>query len=59
MYYAFIDFEKYFDELERSFIFEKLVNTRADSKFIKGIQCMYSTVKAVVRYNERVSHLLK
>lgn len=55
LYVAMVDFEKCFDKLERTFIFQKLIQQNVSSKFVRAIQGMYSCVKAAVRYKKQMS----
>ena len=55
LYAAFIDFEKCFDKLERSYIFYKLIQENVSSKFVKAIESMYSCVTAQIRYKNKLS----
>lgn len=55
LYVAYVDFEKCFDKLERSYIFHKLIQEKVSSKFVNAIQSMYSSVKAAVNYNKQLS----
>ena len=55
LYCAFVDFEKCFDKLERSFIFQKLIQQNVSSKFVQAIKSMYNSVKACVKYMSKLS----
>jgi hypothetical protein len=57
LYCAFLDYEKCFDKLDRSFLFQKLLQQNVSSKLVKAIQSMYSVVKTCVRFNANLSHV--
>jgi hypothetical protein len=59
LYSAFVDFEKCFDKLERSYIFIKLSQEKVSSRFVKAIQSMYMSVKAAIKYKNSVSNFFE
>ena len=50
LYCAFIDFEKCFDKIDRSLLFQKLLREGVSTKLTKAFKSMYETVKACIRY---------
>lgn len=50
LYCVFIDYEKCFDKVDRSFLWQKLLVENVSSRLVKAIKSMYNTVKLCVRY---------
>ena len=55
LYCVFIDYEKAFDKIDRSFLWQKLSKEQVSSKFVNALQSMYSLVKSCVRYRSSTS----
>ena len=51
LYCVFIDYEKAFDKINRSFLWQKLLAENVSSKFVEALRSMYSVVKSCVRYS--------
>ena len=56
LYCVFIDYEKIFDKIDRSHLWQKLLTENVSCKLIKAIRSMYATVKLCVKYNNTFSH---
>ena len=54
LYCAFLDLEKAFDKINRSFLWQKLIKQSISSKLVKALKSMYIVVKSCVRPNSRV-----
>ena len=55
LYCVFIDYEKCFDKIDRSHLWQKLVAENVSSKLVKAIRSMYLTVKLCVKHNNTFS----
>ena len=55
LYCCFIDYQKAFDLVNRSFLWQKLIRDGCSIRMIKALQSMYNSVKACVRYNNKCS----
>ena len=55
LYAAFIDFTKAFDYIVRENLWLKLIKTGVRGKLLNVIKSMYTSVKAMVRYNNQLS----
>ena len=55
LYCVFIDFEKCFDKIDRSYLWLKLLSEHVSCKLVKAIKSMYSTVKLCIRYKNTFS----
>ena len=55
LYCVFIDYEKCFDKVDRSFLWQKLLSENVSCKLVKAIKSMYNTVKLCVRYKSSFS----
>lgn len=55
LYCCFVDFEKCFDTLNRTYIFQKLINENVSTKFVNAVRSMYNSVIAAVRYKKSTS----
>ena len=55
LYCVFIDYEKAFDKIDRSFLWQKLLTEQVSSKFVNAWQSMYSVVKSCIRYRSSTS----
>ena len=51
----FIDYEKCFDKIDRTFLSQKLISEKVSCKLVNAIRSMYITVKSCVRYNSSYS----
>ena len=51
----FIDYEKAFDKVDRSFLWQKLILEKVSSKLVKTLNAMYSVVKSCVRHRSAYS----
>ena len=54
-HYAFIDYSKAFDLIDRDLLYNKLLNFGISSKFLKIIMNMYSKTSSKVRTASRMS----
>ena len=50
----FIDYEKCFDKINRSLLWQKLMLSNVSTKMINAIKSMYKTVKASVKFNGQI-----
>ena len=50
---AFLDWEKIFDRIDRTLLWQKLFSTNVSSKFIISLRSMYTSVKSSVRYKKK------
>ena len=55
LYCVFIDYEKAFDKVDRSFLWQKLMLEKVRSKLVKTLNAMYSVVKSCVRHRSAYS----
>ena len=55
LYCVFIDYEKCFDKIDRSFLWHKLISENVSSKLVTAIKSMYTTVKSCVRFKSTYS----
>ena len=55
LYCVFIGYEKAFDKINRSFLWQKLLVENVSSKFVSALRSMYNVVKSFVRYRSSVS----
>lgn len=55
LYCIFIDYEKCFDKIDRSFLWQKLLSENISSKFVRAIKSMYSRVKSCIKFNSSFS----
>ena len=55
LYCIFIDYEKCFDKIDRSHLWQKLLAENISSKLVTAIKSMYATVKLCVTYNNTFS----
>ena len=55
LYCVFIDYEKCFDKIDRSHLWQKLLTEKVSCKLVKAIRSMYTTVKLCVKYNNTFS----
>ena len=51
LYAVFIDYEKCFDKIERSLLWQKLLSENVSCKVVKAVRSMYITVKSYVNIN--------
>ena len=54
---CFIDYEKAFDKVDRSFLWQKLILEQVSAKLAKAQNAMCSVVKSYVRYRSDHSHV--
>lgn len=50
LYCVFIDYEKAFDKIDRTFLWQKLISENVSSKLVQAISSMYLIVKSCIRY---------
>ena len=55
LYCVFIDYEKAFDKIDRSFLWQKLLKEQVSGKFVNALRSMYTVVKSCVRYRSNTS----
>ena len=55
MYCVFIDYEKAFDKIDRSFLWQKLLKEQVSGKFVNALRSIYTVVKSCVRYRSNTS----
>ena len=55
LYCVFIDYEKCFDKIDRSYLWQKLIAENVSCKLVTAIKSMYATVKLCVKYNNTFS----
>ena len=55
LYCVFINYEKCFDKIDRTFLWQKLISEKVSCKLVNDIRSMYITVKSCVRYNSSYS----
>lgn len=55
LYCVFIDYEKCFDKVDRSFLWQKLLTENVSSKLVKAIKSMYNKVKSCIKYKSSFS----
>ena len=53
LYCAFIDYEKCFDKVDRTFLWQKLLKK---TLVVKAVKSMYATVKLCIKYKNSFSH---
>ena len=56
LYCVFIDYEKCFDKIDRTYLWQKLLAEDISSKLVNAIKSMYTTVKSCVKYNSTYSN---
>ena len=55
LYCIFIDYEKCFDKIDRSLLWQKLLTENVSCKLVKAIKSMYTVVKSCVKYKSSFS----
>ena len=50
LYSVFIDYEKCYDRINRTFLWQKLISQNVSSKMTKAIKAMYFSVKSAVKH---------
>lgn len=55
LYCVFIDYEKCFDKVDRSLLWQKLLSENVSCKLVKAIKSMYNTVKLCIKYKSSFS----
>ena len=56
LFSVFIDYEKCFDKIDRTFLWQKLLSQNISSKLVRAIKSMYNTVKSCVKYKSSYSN---
>jgi hypothetical protein len=59
LFCAFIDFKKAFDLMERSFIWQKLIEFVVSTKIVKMLSSMYESVKCCVKHCNSMSDFFR
>ena len=59
LYCAFIDYEKCFDKIDRTILWQKLIKENISSKFTNAIKAMYSSVRSAVKHNGNISEKIQ
>ena len=59
LYCIFIDYEKFFDKIDRTFLWHKLLVENISAKLVRVIKSMNSTVKSCVKYQYSYSELFE
>ena len=55
LYCVFLDYEKAFDKIDRSFLWHKLISENVSSRLVKALKSVYNTVKSCIRYKSTLS----
>ena len=55
LYSVFIDYEKCYDKINRTFLWQKLLSQNVSTKMTKAIKAMYSSVKSAVKHKGEIS----
>ena len=55
LYSVFIDYEKCFDRINRTFLWQKLLTENVSSRMINALKAMYSTVRSIIKHNRQTS----
>ena len=55
LYCIFIDYEKAFDKVNRTFLWQKLLSENVSTKFVSALRSMYSIVRSCVRFQSAKS----
>ena len=55
LYCVFIDFQQFFDRIDHSYLWHKLLNENVSRHFVNALKAMYSCVKSCVRYQSSFS----
>ena len=55
LYCIFIDYEKCFDKIDCSYLWQKLLTENVSCKLVRAIKSMYTTVKSCVKYKSSYS----
>lgn len=58
LYCVFVDYEKAFDKIDRTLLWQKLASENVSSKLIKAISAMYTIVKSCIKYHSSQSQFL-
>ena len=59
LYTCFVDFTKSFDYIDRTALYYKLLNRGIDGKFLNVIRSMFSKAECRVKWDSRISDILK
>ena len=55
LYCVFVDYEKAFDRIDSTLLWQKLMSANISSKFVRALSSMYQVVKACIRYKSSIS----
>ena len=55
LYCVFVDYEKAFDRIDRTLLWQKLISEHLNIKFVKALSSMYCVVKSCIRYKSSLS----
>lgn len=55
LYCVFIDYQQFFDRIDHTFLWQKLLTENVSDHFVKALQAMYNCVKSCVRYQSSLS----
>ena len=55
LYCVFVDYEKAFDRIDRTLLWQKLMSENISSRFVRALSSMYQVVKACIRYKSSIS----
>lgn len=55
LYCVFIDYEKCFDKIECTFLWQKLLSQHISCKLVRAIKSMYNVVRSCIRYKSTYS----
>jgi hypothetical protein len=55
LFCAFADYEKCFDKIDRTYLWQNLLTENVSSKIVKSLKAMYNTVKSCIRYKSELS----
>lgn len=58
LYSIFIDYEKCYDKINRSFLWQKLLSEKVSTKMTKAIKAMYSVVRSSIKHNQKTSDFI-
>lgn len=58
LYCIFIDYEKAFDKIDRTLLWQKLASEHVSTKLVHAISSMYAVVKSCIRYRASLSGFL-
>lgn len=55
LYCIFIDYQQFFDRINHSYLWHKLLSEKVSQNFVNALKAMYSCVKSCVRYQSSLS----